>query len=66
MIFNSKEELLTQAKKDGACSRGLEWAIQKESLKELIDTIPRKYRFWCIFRGYEQFTEHCSWKDLEN
>jgi hypothetical protein len=64
MIFNTIEELLTQAEKDDACEEGLEWAEKQSSLEDIIHKIPHNYRYWCLMKGYEQFSESCDWSLL--
>jgi hypothetical protein len=60
MIFNTIEELLSQAEKDGACSEGLVWAKRQTSLEYMFVIIPFNYRYWCLAKGYEQFFEGCD------
>jgi len=64
-VFSSKEELLEQAKKDGACKGGLLWANEQESLESILEEIPIDYRIWCLKRGYSQFIDDCSWGQLD-
>ena len=63
MKFNSKEELLTRAKKDGACIDAVEWAEGKE-LDEILRDICFGWRYWALMFGYEQFAEDCHWDEL--
>jgi hypothetical protein len=65
MIFNTIEELLTQAEKDGACSEGLEWAKRQSSLHEAFNSISYDHVFWCLTKGYHQFAEYCPWDRFE-
>jgi hypothetical protein len=64
MIFNTKEELIAEAKRDGACEAGLQWAIEQESLEDILEKIHINWRVWCIRIGYEQFSEYCDWMEL--
>ncbi len=60
MIFNTISELLEQAKKDNACSDGLNWAL-RQTFGTVFKDIPLIYRIWCLTKGYEQFEEDCPW-----
>jgi hypothetical protein len=60
MIFSTKEELIAQAEKDGACPDGLLWAIQQDSLEDILKNIALGCRLWCINQGYDQFSELCD------
>ena len=64
-VFSSKEELLEQAKKDGACKGGLLWAKEQTSLEMILKEIPFSYRAWCLIKGYYQFEEGCPWEQLD-
>ena len=64
-VFSSKEELLSQAEKDEACKKGLEWAKEKDSLENVIKEIPLLYRIWCLEKGYSQFIDDCPWEELD-
>lgn len=64
MIFKTKQELLKQARKDGACCDGLEWAEAQESLEEIRKTCPLEWRIWALCNGYDQFAEHMDWNNL--
>ena len=63
-VFSSKEELLSQAKKDRACLKGLDWANEQESLESILKEIPLEYRIWCLIKGYSQFIDDCPWEQL--
>lgn len=57
LTFKSKAELIKQAKKDGACSAGLEWARSQKNLEDILNNIGESYKDWCANRGYIQFME---------
>ena len=54
MIFTTKEELILQAKKDGACKAGIEFAESCKDLNEIFETINTTMIVWCLMRDYEQ------------
>ena len=60
MKFTTKRELITQAKKDGACKAGIQFAESCKDLQEIFDTINTIMIVWCLMRDYEQFAEHCD------
>ena len=64
-VFSSKEELLSQAEKDEACQKGLDWAKEKDSLESILKEIPLDYRIWCLEKGYSQFLNDCPWEQLK-
>lgn len=64
MKFETTDELIEQAEKDGACETGIAWCRDKE-LQEVLETIPQGYRLWCLERGYGQFAEYCDWSALD-
>ena len=64
IYFETLEELRTQAINDDACEDGLEWLDKQKSLQEVFEKIDFYYRFWCLWRGYVQFSEFCDWGRL--
>ena len=65
MIFTTKEELILQAQKDGACEEGIKFATSCKSLYEIFETIDKYMRLWCLRKGYEQFADHCDFEKLD-
>ena len=64
MKFTNKDELIEQARKDGACKTGIEFAKSCKDLQEIFETIDKNMLLWCIRKGYEQFTDNCDWSKL--
>ena len=60
MRFTTKEELIEQAIKDGACDKGIEFAKSCKDLQEIFETIDKNMLWWCLTNGYDQFAEHCD------
>ena len=64
MIFTTKEELIEQANKDGACDKGIKFAKSCKDLQEIFETIDKNMSCWCIIMGYDQFSDYCDWGKL--
>lgn len=64
MTFKTKEELLEQARRDGACYPARQWANKQPDLETIFRECRTKWRLWALERRYEQFTEHCKWDEL--
>ena len=62
MKFTTKEELILQAKKDGACDKGIKFAESCKDLQEILETIDEDMLFWCLQKGYEEFADSCDWE----
>ena len=65
MKFTTKEELIEQAIKDGACYEGIEFAKSCKDLQEIFETIDGDMLRWCLINGYDQFAEHCDLSILD-
>lgn len=64
IIFDNKEELILQAKKDGACWDGIRWAECRD-LKTILIECPIGFRMWALKRGYVQFAKYFDFSELD-
>jgi len=64
IIFDNKEELILQAKKDGACSDGIGWA-ERRDLKTILIECPIGFRMWALKHGYVQFAKYFDFSELD-
>ena len=66
MKFTTKDELILQAIKDGACDKGIKFANSCKDLHEIIETIDDEMRLWCLIHGYKQFADRCDLSKLSS
>lgn len=64
IIFDNKDELIQQAKKDGACSEGMELA-ERRDLKTILIKCPLVFRVWALKHGYVQFAKYFDFSELD-
>ena len=57
--FDDAEQLLAQARQDGACEEGLDWCRGRD-LEDILENLPHDYLLWCLARGYTQFFDRCD------
>lgn len=65
MIFQTKQELMSQLAADDACEEGYAWAAAQGSLEDILEGCPLSWRVWALSKGYDQFAAACPLSQLD-